>query len=138
MNNQITRNNNRHNRGQNQQVVTSRRSRNNNYNNQALTSRRSRNNNRALWTDPQIQLLLQERRRRNFEYHYLYPGRSRVAFWQQIANTVNATFNTNYTDVQCVNKFNSLVSEYHVSKIYNDILFIMILLIIFNFISVKF
>lgn len=136
MSNQITRNNNR--RVQNQQVVTSRRPRNNNYNNQALTSRRSRNSSRELWTDPQIQLLIHERRRRNFEYHYFFPGRSRVAFWQQIANTINATFNTNYIGIQCVNKFNNLVSEYHVSKIYNDILFIMILLIIFNFISVKF
>ena len=84
MNNQIIRNN-RRNHVQNvqNQIVTSHYSRNNNHNNQALTtSHRSRHNNdRALWTDPQIQLLIQERCQKNFKYHYLILEHSRVAFW---------------------------------------------------------
>ena len=61
MNNQIIRNN-RHSHVQNiqNQIVTSHHSRNNNHNNQVLTTSRHsrRNNDRALWTDPQIQLLI--------------------------------------------------------------------------------
>ena len=106
------------------QAVT-RRSQINQNQNQALTtttSRRSRNG-RALWTDPQIQLLIRERRRRNFEYHYLIPERSRVGIWEEIASTINAAFHTNYVGTQCMNKFNSLVLDYYVSKIYSDIVY---------------
>jgi len=108
MNNQITRRN---------QIT---RTRNHTTQNQ-LTSRPSRRrNNRVLWTDPQILLLIQERQRRNYKYHYLIPGHSRTDFWDGIARTINAAFQTNYNGIQCLNKFNSLVSEYHVSKIYNN------------------
>jgi hypothetical protein len=115
MNNQITRrsrSNNIYSNTTNQ--ITSR---TNNTTQSQLTSRRR--NNRVLWTDPQILLLIQERRRQNFEYHYLIPGRSRAGFWDEIASTINAAFATNYDGIQCMNKFNSLVSQYHVSKIYN-------------------
>jgi hypothetical protein len=75
-----------------------------------------RRTSRVLWTDSQIQTLINERRRRNFEYWYLHPGRSKVAFWQSVADQVNLVCNTTYSGTQCKNKFNSLVSEFFVSK----------------------
>jgi hypothetical protein len=42
-----------------------------------------------------------------------------AGFWDEIASMINAVFATNYDGIQCMNKFNSLVSQYHVSKIYN-------------------
>lgn len=76
------------------------------------SSRRSR----VLWENDHIQALINERRRRNFDFHYMYPGRSRVRFWQEVANAVNGTCRTNYTGDQCRRKFTSLITEYGVSK----------------------
>ena len=35
----------------------------------------------TLWSDNEIQALIDERRNRNWDYWYGYPGRSRVSFW---------------------------------------------------------
>lgn len=83
-------------------------------NNQLITSCHPRSS-QIIWNDPQISLLINERRRRNFKYHYFIPGHSRQRFWDEIANTINVAFFTNYTGAQCMSKFNNLVSDYHVS-----------------------
>ena len=71
---------------------------------------------RVLWSDFHIRTLIDERRRRNFEYWYQIPGRSRNAFWHSVADHVNRVCNTNYTSTQCKNKFASLVHDYNVSN----------------------
>jgi hypothetical protein len=68
-----------------------------------------------LWTDSQIVLLINERRRLNFEFHYQAP-RSHANLWARIAGTINRVFNSNYNGNQCKNKFHNLVSDYNVSK----------------------
>jgi len=71
----------------------------------------------TLWSDNEIQALIDERRTRNWDYWYRYPGRSRVRFWEIIAGSVNSNCGSNYTGNQCKRKFASLVSEYNVSKL---------------------
>lgn len=88
---------------------------NNNTNAVAAASRPSRRS-RAQWTDFHIRTLINERRRRNFEYWYLHPGRDRDAFWRSVANHVNMVCNTGYTGDQCASKFSSLVTAHNVSK----------------------
>jgi len=84
-----------------------------------VPARRSRRPARALvlWSDDEIQALIDERRSRNWDYWYGYPGRSRVQFWEIIAGSVNSNCGSNYTGNQCKRKFASLVSEYNVSKL---------------------
>ena len=72
---------------------------------------------RVTWQDAHIRVLIAERKRRNFDYHYAYPGRNRRQYWQEIANTVNSTCGTRYSGKQCENKFNSLVNDYNISKL---------------------
>ena len=88
----------------------------------------------TLWSDNEIQALIDERRNRNWDYWYGYPGRSRVSFWQSVADAVNGDCGSNYTGTQCKRKFASLVKEYNVSKINKEkcIFFILICLICFN------
>jgi hypothetical protein len=70
---------------------------------------------RVEWTDPQTLALIEQRRSRNYEYHYIIPGRSRKNFWKSVAENVNNTCGSNYTGKQCQTKFNGLVTSYHVS-----------------------
>src|SRR6266498_2598533 len=71
---------------------------------------------RTLWRDKEIEVLIYERARRNMEYWYGYPDQNRSSFWNSIASTVNSTCNSSYTGMQCSNKFQSLKTEYYVSK----------------------
>jgi hypothetical protein len=84
-------------------------------NNTSLIQQNNNINNRTLWTDSQIVLLINERRRLNFEFHYQAP-RSHANLWARIAGTINRVFNSNYNGNQCKNKFHNLVSDYNVSK----------------------
>src|SRR3989337_331862 len=78
------------------------------------TNNTNNNNNRTLWTNPQLYFLINERRRLNFDFHYL--GRSHVTLWNTIAININTIFGTSYTGVQCKTRFQNLVSQYHVNK----------------------
>ena len=69
---------------------------------------------RVEWTDDQIEVLVDERKKRNLEYWYHIPGRSRQQFWEEISEVVNIECGSNFTGKQCQNKFNTLVSDYHV------------------------
>ena len=70
-----------------------------------------------MWSDPEIQLLINERRTRNEEF-YEMAGRSKVAFWTSVASVVNIRFSGNYTGEQCKEKFQNLVWEHKVRKNY--------------------
>src|SRR6184192_3220583 len=78
------------------------------------TNNTNNNNNRLLWTNLQLDILINERRRLNFDFHY--SGRSHVTLWNIIAAKINTIFGTNYMGVQCKTKFQNLVSQYHVNK----------------------
>ncbi|GBC25898.2 hypothetical protein GLOIN_2v1488640 [Rhizophagus irregularis DAOM 181602=DAOM 197198] len=68
---------------------------------------------RVEWSDDQIAVLIEQRRSRNFEYHYQIAGRSRKRFWNSVANKVNERCGSNYSGKQCQTKFNGLVTSYH-------------------------
>ncbi|GET62648.1 probable autophagy-related protein 17 [Rhizophagus irregularis DAOM 181602=DAOM 197198] len=68
---------------------------------------------RVEWSDDQIAVLIEQRRSRNFEYHYQIAGRSRKRFWNSVANKVNERCRSNYSGKQCQTKFNGLVTSYH-------------------------
>jgi Myb/SANT-like DNA-binding domain len=102
-----------------------------------LVARRTRtrtSTTQILWDDDHVRALLAERQRRNDDYWYAYPGRSRTQFWREIANYVNRTCGTRYTGIQCSRKFTSLISEYNVSKLiikkYTNIPIIYILIVL--------
>jgi Myb/SANT-like DNA-binding domain len=67
------------------------------------------------WSDDQTAALIEQRRSRNFEYHYQIPGRSRKTFWNSVAEKVNEKCGCSYSGKQCQTKFNGLVTSYHVS-----------------------
>jgi len=79
-----------------------------------IVTNTNNNNNRLLWTNLHLDVLINERRRLNFDFHY--SGRSHVTLWNIIAAKINTIFGTNYTGVQCKTKFQNLVSQYHVNK----------------------
>jgi hypothetical protein len=71
-----------------------------------------------MWSEPEINLLIRERRERNEEFHGM-TGRSKVAFWTRIAGVVNIRFNKTYTGEQCREKFQNLVRDHKVRKLQN-------------------
>ena len=89
-----------------------------NTNNIVLTNinNTNNNNNRLLWTNLHLDVLINKRRRLNFDFHY--SGRLHVTLWNIIAAKINTIFGTSYTGVQCKTKFQNLVSQYHVNKKY--------------------
>ena len=70
---------------------------------------------RIEWSDEQTAALIEQRSSRNFEYHYQIPGRSRKTFWNSVADKVNEKCGSNFSGKQCQNKFNGLVTSYHVN-----------------------
>jgi hypothetical protein len=92
----------------------------------------------AWWHDPMVNIMLiDERERRNTEYHSLY-SRSRQEFWESVAwryilfymffkKNLNSTihlyefrinrhYRTRFTGQQCSQKWRNLVKDYNVSK----------------------
>ena len=78
-----------------------------------IVTNTNNNNNRLLWTNLHLDVLINERRRLNFDFHY--SGCSHVTLWNIIAAKINTIFGTSYTGVQCKTKFQNLVSQYHVN-----------------------
>lgn len=75
------------------------------------------------WSEDEIRALINERRRRNEDYHRMF-GRSKIPFWNEVAEKVKEDTGTDFTGIQCKEKFKSLVRDCKVSKILNVILFI--------------
>jgi len=95
------------------------------------------------WHTPTTDMLIDERERRNAEYHTRY-GRSRQDFWESVARRyilficslkknlnstihlckfrINRHFHTNFMGQQCSQKWRNLVRDYNVSKKHNFIL----------------
>lgn len=68
------------------------------------------------WGDAECDMLVEERLRRNDEYHNIV-GRSRVRFWRSIKRRIYRRYRKRYTSTQCSNKWKNLVQCYHVSKL---------------------
>ncbi|GBC01415.1 hypothetical protein RclHR1_41870001, partial [Rhizophagus clarus] len=63
--------------------------------------------------DPEIRLLIQERRNRNEEYWNI-AGCSKVSFWMSVAAKINSNFRSTYTAEQCKEKFQNLLMRAYV------------------------
>jgi hypothetical protein len=71
---------------------------------------------RIVWEDPETDMLVSERRRRNSEYHFTYRG-DKTEFWQSVARRINRRYHTAFTAHQCERKWRNLVQDYGVSTI---------------------
>src|SRR3989337_3427299 len=88
-----------------------------------------------LWTDAEADYLINQRRRRNDEYHDIL-GRSRARFWESVARRVNRHFHRGnmrrrYTARQCEQKWRNLVRDYRVSNKINNNNKISLLILVF-------
>src|SRR2546423_14974769 len=81
--------------------------------NNIVTNNTNNNNNRLLWTNLQLDILINERRRLNFDFHY--SERLHIILWNIITAKINTIFGTSYMGVQCKTKFQNMVSQYHVN-----------------------
>lgn len=70
---------------------------------------------KIIWEDPEMDLLISERRRRNDEYHTRFRG-NKVEFWKSITRRINRRYTRIYTTRQCEQKWKNLVRDYGVSK----------------------
>ena len=68
-----------------------------------------------VWGEAETDFLIEERRRRNYEYHYVY-RRSKVEFWESVSRKIQRRYNSTFTARQCEGKFRNLIKEYRVSK----------------------
>jgi len=70
---------------------------------------------RIIWNDPETELLVSERKRRNVEYHLRFRG-NKLDFWESVARRINRRYYSTYTARQCEQKWRNLVRDYGVSK----------------------
>lgn len=70
-----------------------------------------------MWSDRQLEFLINLRREKNNEYHDL-SNQMKYNFWKVIASEINVEFGTSYKGKQCKEKFNSLVKAHKVYKNY--------------------
>ena len=70
---------------------------------------------RIFWGDAETDYLVDERRRRNHEYHYYFHG-NKLGFWQSVARRINRWYNGIYSARQCEQKWRNLVRNYGVSN----------------------
>ena len=68
------------------------------------------------WSEEEMQLLINLRKERNTEYWRAF-GRSKVAFWNRIAEKIQEELGTVFTGAQAREKFKGMVSDCKVSKI---------------------
>ena len=71
-----------------------------------------------MWTNEQIRMLIDERKINNKSYHDLVEG-GRKFFWKEVAAKINLKFGTRFTGQQAKEKFQGIVQDCHVSKIFN-------------------
>jgi hypothetical protein len=69
----------------------------------------------AVWTENTINLLINQRKYRNVEFHRIIGGKGE--FWASVARRINRSADTTFTGMQCKRKFQNMVSTYYVSKI---------------------
>lgn len=69
------------------------------------------------WSKEEMHLLVDLRRDRNNDYWERF-GRSKLPFWNEIAQEIQEDFGTNFTGLQAMEKFKGMVKDCKVSKIY--------------------
>ena len=76
-----------------------------------------------MWTDEQIQFLINERKVNNEFYHDLVGGGKKM-FWKDVASRFNLQFGTKFSGQQIKEKFQGLVRDYNVNKtfIYHSVI----------------
>ena len=70
---------------------------------------------RIIWGDPETDLLVSERRRKNGKYHSRFRG-NKTEFWQSVTRRIFRRYNSTYTARQCEQKWRNLVRDYGVSE----------------------
>ena len=71
---------------------------------------------RVIWDDPETDLLVSERRRRNEEYYRRYRD-NKLEFWESVSRRIYRRYHRRYSARQCEQKWRNLVRDYGVSKI---------------------
>ena len=70
---------------------------------------------RLVWGEPETDLLVEERRQRNEEYHFRY-REDKKGFWESVSQRIRRRYHTRYSARQCESKFRNLLKEYRVNK----------------------
>ena len=69
------------------------------------------------WSEEEMQLLIDLRKERNKDYWRTF-GRSKVPFWNKLAEKIKDELGTEFTGVQVRDKFKGMVRDCKVSKIF--------------------
>ena len=70
-----------------------------------------------MWTDEQLRMLIDERKNNNEYYHDLVEGNKKI-FWKEVASRINLKFGTRYSGNQVKEKFQGIVRDCNVNKIF--------------------
>ena len=68
------------------------------------------------WSESEIRALIDIRKRRNEDYYRIF-GRSKVQFWNEVAGEIYKALGSEFTGIQCREKFKHVVRDCEVSKI---------------------
>ena len=68
------------------------------------------------WSESEIRTLIDIRKKRNEDYYRIF-GRSKVQFWNEVAGEIYEALESEFTGIQCREKFKHVVRDYEVSKI---------------------
>ncbi len=66
------------------------------------------------WSKKKIRLLVDKRKRWNSDYHKVFE-RSKVRFWNEVAEKVKEKTGTDFTEIQCREKFKNVIKKCKVS-----------------------
>ena len=70
-----------------------------------------------MWTEAQIRMMIDERKNNNAYYHRLFEGK-RQMWWEELAVKINLRFGMRYNGYRVKEKFQSIIRDVHVSKIF--------------------
>ena len=68
------------------------------------------------WSESEIRALIDIRKKRNEDYYRIF-GRSKVQFWNEVAEKIYEVLEFKFTGIQYREKFKHIVRECKVSKI---------------------
>jgi len=68
------------------------------------------------WSEDELQRLIDLRKERNDDYWRRF-GRSKVPFWNEIAEQIEIDLGTKFTGIQAREKFKGMIKDCKVSKI---------------------
>lgn len=70
-----------------------------------------------MWKEDQLRMLIDKRKEANAYYHSLEP-REKKFFWKELASKINLRFGTRYSGSTVSEKFQGLVRDFTVNKIF--------------------